>query len=234
MNKENKNDKINKSLFYLLTWFSPSYPIGSYAYSHGLEYAVESKVIKDLSDLSYWISDFLCFGSGYNDGILISCGYNAVINKDLNELEKISQVAKAYKSSKEIALESNQQGISFAHAVSSSLSSNKFDGLIKIINKNISFPLVVACAGATCEISKLDLISAYLHAFVSNIISSALRLMSIGQTESQILLLKFKKEVELLTNKIILKTMNDLGSSVLIGEWSSANHEKQYSRLFRS
>ena len=104
MNKENKNDKINKSLFYLLTWFSPSYPIGSYAYSHGLEYAVESKVIKDLSDLSYWISDFLCFGSGYNDGILISCGYNAVINKDLNELEKISQVAKAYKSSKEIAL----------------------------------------------------------------------------------------------------------------------------------
>ena len=73
-----------------------------------------------------------------------------------------------------------------------------------------------------------------MHAFVSNIISAALRLMSIGQTESQILLMKFKKEVEMLTKKIISKNINDLGSSVLIGEWSSANHEKQYSRLFRS
>ena len=80
------NDKINKSLYYLLTWFSPSFPIGSYAYSHGLEYAVESKVIKDISDLSSWINDFLFYGSGYNDGILISCGYDAVVNNDLYNL----------------------------------------------------------------------------------------------------------------------------------------------------
>ena len=232
MNKE--NDKINKSLYYLLTWFSPSYPIGSYAYSHGLEYAVESKVIKDISDLSSWINDFLIFGSGYNDGILISCGYNAVVDNDINKLEEISQIGKAFKPSKEIALESNQQGISFVHTVSSSLKSDKFDSLIKIVKENISFPIVVACAGATYKINKLDLINAYLHAFVSNIISAALRLMSIGQTESQILLIKFKKEVELLTKKIISKNVDDLGSSVLIGEWSSANHEKQYSRLFRS
>ena len=232
MNKE--NDKINKSLYYLLTWFSPSYPIGSYAYSHGLEYAVESKVIKDISDLSSWINDFLIFGSGYNDGILISCGYNAVVDNDINKLEEISQIGKAFKPSKEIALESNQQGISFVHTVSSSLKSDKFDSLIKIVKENISFPIVVACAGATCKVNKLDLINAYLHAFVSNIISAALRLMSIGQTESQILLIKFKKEVELLTKNIISKNIDDLGSSVLIGEWSSANHEKQYSRLFRS
>jgi len=228
------NDKINKSLYYLLTWFSPSFPIGSYAYSHGLEYAVESKVIKDISDLSSWINDFLFYGSGYNDGILISCGYDAVVNNDLYKLEEISYIGKAFKPSKEISLESAQQGISFIQAVSSSLKSDKFDGLIKIIKENISFPIVVACAGATCKINKLDLINAYLHAFVSNIISAALRLMSIGQTESQILLMKFKKEVEMLTKIIISKKINDLGSSVLIGEWSSANHEKQYSRLFRS
>ena len=228
------NDKINKSLYYLLTWFSPSYPIGSYAYSHGLEYAVESKVIKDISDLSSWINDFLIYGSAYNDAIIISCGYNAIVDNDLNKLEEISQIGKAFKPSKEIALESNQQGISFVHAVSSSLKSDKFDSLIKIIKENISFPIVVACAGATCKVNKLDLINAYLHAFVSNIISAALRLMSIGQTESQVLLIKFKKKVELLTKKIISKNIDDLGSSVLIGEWSSAKHEKQYSRLFRS
>ena len=39
-------------MYYLLTWFSPSFPIGSYAYSHGLEYATESKIVKNTSDLS--------------------------------------------------------------------------------------------------------------------------------------------------------------------------------------
>ena len=58
--------------------------------------------------------------------------------------------------------------------------------------------------------------------------------MSIGQTESQILIIKFKKEVELLTSKILLNSLDDIGSSVFVGDWSSARHEKQYSRLFRS
>ena len=40
---KNNNRKLNENMYYLLTWFSPSFPIGSYAYSHGLEYAIESK-----------------------------------------------------------------------------------------------------------------------------------------------------------------------------------------------
>ena len=114
------------------------------------------------------------------------------------------------------------------------MNSKKFDKLITIINENISYVIAVACAGAICNINKLDLVNAYFHAFISNLISAALRLMSIGQTESQILIIKFKKEVELLTNKILLNSLDDLGSSVLIGDWCSAKHEKQYSRLFRS
>ena len=231
---KNNNRKLNENMYYLLTWFSPSFPIGSYAYSHGLEYAIESKIVKNTSDLSDWISDFLHYGTCYNDGIIISNAYDAVTKNNLKKLEEISLIAKAFKPTKEISLESYQQGVSFAHAVSKSLNCKKFDKLITIINENISYVIAVACAGAVCNINKLDLVNAYFHAFISNLISAALRLMSIGQTESQILIIKFKKEVELLTNKILLNSLDDLGSSVLIGDWCSAKHEKQYSRLFRS
>ena len=231
---KNNNRKLNENMYYLLTWFSPSFPIGSYAYSHGLEYAIESKIVKNTSDLSDWISDFLHYGTCYNDGIIISNAYDAVTKNNFKELEKISLIAKTFKPTKEISLESYQQGVSFVHAVSKSLNSKKFDKLITIINENISYVIAVACAGAVCNINKLDLVNAYFHAFISNLISAALRLMSIGQTESQILIIKFKKEVELLTNKILLNSLDDLGSSVLIGDWCSARHEKQYSRLFRS
>ncbi|MFP6778946.1 MAG: urease accessory UreF family protein [Alphaproteobacteria bacterium] len=234
MQNKNENIKSNNSMYYLLTWFSPSFPIGAYAYSHGLEYAIESKTINNISDLENWLSDFLNYGTCYNDGILISSAYDAVINNNIKELEKIALIAKAFKPTKEISLESNQQGISFAQTLSASLKSKKFDSLINSINKNISYVTVVACAGAVCSINKIDLLNSYFHAFISNLVSAALRLMSIGQTDSQILILKFKKEVELLTNKILLYTIDDMGSSVFIGDWSSAKHEKQYSRLFRS
>jgi len=231
---KNNYRKLNENMYYLLTWFSPSFPIGAYAYSHGLEYAIESKTVKNTSDLFDWISDFLNYGTCYNDGIIISNAYDAVLKNNITELEKISLIAKAFKPTKEISLESYQQGISFADAVSKSLNSKKFDKLIKILNKNISYVIAVACAGGVCNINKLDLVNAYFHAFISNLISAALRLMSIGQTESQILILKFKKEVELLTNKILLNSLDGIGSSVFVGDWSSARHEKQYSRLFRS
>ena len=174
---KNNNRKLNENMYYLLTWFSPSFPIGSYAYSHGLEYAIESKIVKNTSDLSDWISDFLNYGTCYNDGIIISNAYDAVTKNNFKELEKISLIAKAFKPTKEISLESYQQGVSFAHAVSKSLNSKKFDKLITIINENISYVIAVACAGAVCNINKLDLVNAYFHAFISNLISAALRLM---------------------------------------------------------
>ena len=76
MQNKNKNIKSNNSMYYLLTWFSPSFPIGAYAYSHGLEYAIESKTINNISDLENWLSDFLNYGTCYNDGILISSAYD--------------------------------------------------------------------------------------------------------------------------------------------------------------
>ena len=228
------NNNINKDLYYLLTWFSPSYPVGSYAYSHGLEYATENGNIKNVKELRLWISDFLNFGTGYNDGILISCLYDAVFKNNTEKIKEICTIIKAFKPTKEISLEASQQGISFAHVVSSTINSKKFDNFMSIIDDNISYPSVVAGAGAICNINKLDLIHAYLHAFISNILSAALRLISIGQTESQILLIKLKKEVSMLINKIENKNINDLGSSIFIGEWLSASHQNQYSRLFRS
>jgi len=91
---KNNNRKLNENMYYLLTWFSPSFPIGSYAYSHGLEYAIESKIVKNTSDLSDWISDFLHYGTCYNDGIIISNAYDAVLKNNITELEKISLIAR--------------------------------------------------------------------------------------------------------------------------------------------
>lgn len=229
-----KDNKVHNGLFSLMTWFSPSYPIGSFAYSHGLEYAVEAGIVTNTGDLKNWLYDFLHFGTCYNDSIFISNSYDATEKNDLIFFNEVAAMSKAFKSSSEISLESEQQGISFYQVTSVTLSSKKFESLINGIKKNISYPVVVGCAGSIKKIRKIDLIDAYLHSFISNILSASLRIMPLGQTEAQCILSSLEKEINLISINALSKTISDLGSSVFMGDWASANHEGQYTRLFRS
>ncbi len=54
----------------LQTWFSPAFPVGSFAYSHGLENAVAKDAVASPEQLSDWIATVLICGSGRTDGIL--------------------------------------------------------------------------------------------------------------------------------------------------------------------
>jgi urease accessory protein len=60
------------SLLILLNWMSPTFPIGSFAYSHGLEQAIADGRIKTQDDVEAWISDLLQNGSGWNDAVLFA------------------------------------------------------------------------------------------------------------------------------------------------------------------
>ena len=52
------------ALYRLMTWLSPGFPVGSYTYSHGIEYAVEVGLIGDRESLSQWIAEIVLRGSG--------------------------------------------------------------------------------------------------------------------------------------------------------------------------
>ena len=56
----------------LLTWNNQSYPIGSYSFSSGLEYAIETNVIKSAKELCDWLKDFLKYGNLQSDAILLA------------------------------------------------------------------------------------------------------------------------------------------------------------------
>ena len=55
----------------LLTWNNQSFPIGSYSFSSGLEFAVESKIIKTGEDLQCWLNNLLKYGNLYSDALIL-------------------------------------------------------------------------------------------------------------------------------------------------------------------
>ena len=234
MNKFEQNKIVDNGLYHLLSWFSPNYPVGSYAYSHGLEYAVETGIVDNIYHLENWIKDLLFYGTGANDAIFINQTYESILSNNYKLFVDIAIMSKSCIPTQEIALESEQQGISFYKVTSATLSSKKFEKLINSIMSYITYPIVVGCAGALINIKKIHLINSYLHAFISNILSAALRIMPVGQTDIQCLLFKFKKDIQTISINTLSKSIEDIGSSTFMIDWASANHEGQYSRLFRS
>jgi urease accessory protein len=98
-------------LLLLLTWMSPAFPTGQFAYSHGLEWAIESGAVRDGETLVAWVSDLVTRGSGWNDAVLFSRCWD----EDAGEL---NELALALAGSRERYLETTQIGRSFGIAAS--------------------------------------------------------------------------------------------------------------------
>ena len=101
-------------LYRLMTWLSPSYPVGAFSYSHGLEYAVEDGTVTDAASLGAWLTDLLRFGSGRNDAILFCHAHAAA--QQASSLAEVAALGAAFVASSERHLETTAQGRAFAEA----------------------------------------------------------------------------------------------------------------------
>jgi len=102
-------------LLLLLNWMSPTFPVGGFAYSHGLEWAIEAGIVKDATSLRDWIGELLIRGSGWNDAVLFSACW------DENDLDSLNDLALALCASQERYLETTMLGRAFASAVTTFL-----------------------------------------------------------------------------------------------------------------
>ncbi len=214
---------------------SPSFPVGAYTYSHGIEYAVEAGLITRRDDLVPWIADILEFGGGRSDAILLAAAYRATKKMDMAALKDIAEIGHANAPTKEIALETTQQGRAFISVMMDiSEDARSLAKLKAYWSGPIIHPVAVGIAAADHDIPLSQTIAAYLHGFVSNLVSAAVRLVPLGQTDGQRSIAALAGEVARLTHETENSTVEDLGSATLMVDWCSALHETQYTRLFRS
>ncbi|WP_430702222.1 urease accessory protein UreF, partial [Mesorhizobium captivum] len=60
------------ALLRLMAWLSPSFPVGGFSYSHGLERAVHDGLVADRETLAEWLETLVEMGSGWNDAVLFA------------------------------------------------------------------------------------------------------------------------------------------------------------------
>jgi urease accessory protein len=231
------SDSGDTNLLRLMAWLSPSFPVGAFSYSHGLEYAVEAGRVTDREALLDWSSEILCRGSGRVDAALFRASYDATTTRDEDLIGWALERGDTMRSTRELGVEAEGQGRAFMDAVISPWPSPAFDWLraqAALLARPVVYPIAVGVAAAAHNIPIRMALTAYLHAFAANLVSAGLRLVPLGQSDGQRAISELEPIIQRAVATAMVRPHADIGSSSLLVDWASASHETQYTRLFRS
>ena len=202
------------ALLRLLTWLSPAFPTGAYAYSHGLEWAVEAGDITSEATAQDWIAAVIANGTGWTDAILLRQAFRGA---------DIAALAAAAAGSAERKAETLAQGTAFAIAAS-----------VWAAVDAAPTPVAVGRLAQAQGVSEDNVAIGLLHALTANLVSAAVRLVPLGQTAG----LRMMRALEPIILGVVADTkgagLDEIGGACFRSDIASMRHETQHTRLFRS
>ena len=210
-----KMDKTKDPHQILQIWFSSSFPIGSYAYSHGLESLIDNKKIQNKSDIIEFLEAVLNFGTLRNDYIFVKSIYN---NLEINDLILSNAT------SKERQIEMIAMGNSFRNIMRDSWDLN--------LQENSAFIYCLSKAAIYFNIDFNDLIKFYFQSFISNLITVCVKHIPVSQKDGQSINVMFINKIQDFINNSKDLTIDDIGTTFFIGDLFSMKHENQETRIY--
>ncbi|MEL6584189.1 MAG: urease accessory protein UreF [Pseudomonadota bacterium] len=200
----------------LQSWLSPAFPVGAFAWSHGLETAIVDDRIASVAALEEWLTTLLKHGSLRNDAVLLRLAHTG---------EDMADLAIALAASKERHDETQEQGAAFVRTV---------NALYGWELPPCPYPVAIGLAAARADIPVGLAMPLYLQATCSTLISVGVRLIPLGQTEGQQLLAKLHPLCADVSRSLAEATEADLGSISVLADIAAMQHETLPTRIFRS
>ncbi len=218
----------------LQVWLSPAFPVGGFAYSHGLEKAVEHRWVSDRATLEAWLADLIVLGALPNDLILLAASWRAGKGATSPPLADIADLAAALQPSAERHLEATQQGASFIAQIESAWPTGACSWADAAKERTPTHAVAVGFAAAAHDIPLTETLNAYAVAFIGNLMSAAIRLSIIGPTDAQRVTAALVQRILAAAAQAERATLDDLGGAAWRSDLAAMQHETQHTRLFRS
>ena len=224
-------------LIRLMNWMSPSFPIGAYSYSHGIEYAVEAGLVHNRAALRDWISEIIATGTGRVDADLHRAAHESVRDRDETLFVWALERGDAMRTTRELGEETERQGQAFLAAIAQPWPADGLDWARERASRQqrpMVYPVAVGAVTAAQGIPLKPALTAYLHALAANLVSAGIRLIPLGQSDGQRTMADLEPVILRAAEDAMRRNREDIGQATLMVDWASARHETQYTRLFRS
>jgi urease accessory protein len=209
-----------RTLLLLLNWMSPAFPTGAFAYSHGLEWAIEKGVVTTAAGLREWIGDLVLRGTGWNDAVLFARCFDV-------DLDILNEHALALCSSRERYLETTQLGQAFL------IAARVFEPGLPAFGE-AAYPVAAGSACRAMGIGQPEALLAFLQGFCAALTSVAVRLVPLGQAAGLSVLRDLMPVISDTAGRAAAARLDDLGSITFLSDIAAMNHEILPSRVFRT
>lgn len=202
----------------LTQWLSPAFPLGAFAYAHGLEQAVADGAVCDADSLASWLDAILRHGAGLADTALLAA---AMAGRDPAQLDAL---ARALASSRQRAAETVEQGAAFSRTLTA----------MGRPVPQVALPVALGVAARGLNVPPQTVAARYLHAFAGNLVGAAQRLMPLGQSRAQALLAGLTPTILDTAERGCQIAPEDVATSVFAADLAAMRHETLEPRIFRT
>ncbi len=201
------------ALLRLSQWFSAHYPVGGYAYSHGLEWFITEGTVHDGPSFKVWLGDTLRYGAPRNDVILLAEAYRG------GDCAELSDLALALGAGAERMQESKLQGAAFALVTGSG---------------SYAYPVAIGAAAQAESLPLEQTALFYVQSFAANLVTIACRAVPLGAREGQTILKRMAPVIAQIAAEAVQASLADLGGFAPLGDIGSIHHETQNVRIYRT
>jgi urease accessory protein len=215
------------ALLRLMHLVSPALPVGAYAYSQGLESAVELGWVHDIDSARDWLAGIMRNGLARLELPVLLRLLNA---QNDSEWQHWNQWLLAARETEELYLEDTQLGA----ALRKILATLTIDVPVPLQTGDISFVAAFALAGRHFGIEPQTLAAGLAWSWLENQVAAATKLIPLGQTQALRILDALIPELASLPSVAAMLAEDDIGATLPGLVMASSFHQTQYSRLFRS
>ncbi len=205
----------------LSRWLSPAFPVGAFAWSHGIEAAVAAGRIDGAAGLAAWLSDLLDHGSLAADAVVVAAAHAQVL-----PLPEIDAEARAFAAAAARLEETAEQGAAFCRTLRDSGGPD--------LGADLVYPVAVGAAARAAGLCPDLTVTLFLQAAAANLVSAAIRLSVLGQTEGQRVLAGLTPQIGAAAARAAEGDLDRLVSTAFLSDVAAMAHETLQPRLFRS
>jgi urease accessory protein len=222
------------ALLGLLRLASPALPVGGFSYSEGLEAAVDAGVVRDEASASQWLSDQLHLGLARAELPLLAAAHDAWQRGDAARIARLNTWLLVTRESAELRAQTEQMGRSMLDWLNKHDAADPRVAQLAALQPAPSWPVAFALGTAQAGADVLDAVLAYGFSWAENQVQAALKAVPLGQSAGQRILARLAHELPALAEAAM--TLGDAQRQAFAPLLAvrSAQHETQYSRLFRS
>ena len=211
----------------LLTWLSPAFPVGAFAWSAGLETAIVTGAVRDRETTQSWIAGTLAHGAMRTDAILLAHAYRNA--QDIDTLNDLADLCLALTPALERHTETTITGNAFVQAAKAWPASNAVQ-----LPDPCPYPIAVGAVAQANGIALQPTLLAWLTASVHAQVSVAVRLVPIGQTDGLTIMAALERDIAAAAETYGQAGLDDVGSIAYAADIAQMAHETLPTRIFRS